>query len=405
MVTYYFFLTVGILAVLASLYSLYLGVEYTRKVNQALARPKNGYRPRACLVIPCKGNEPNLEKNLIAALKQNYDNYQTIIITDNSQDPAYQIAEAVLKQSPTQKVQLCTSDLSIPASGKVAALLTALERTKGKAEVYAFLDSDSSVPPRWLGDLVDPLADETLGSTTGFRWYFPVEGFWSNVEAAWNASGTNLLFDEKYNFPWGGAMALRAETLDKIGIRQVWKNAISDDMTLNYALRAHGYRTLFLPQCTVATFNKTSLKSLLDWTTRQTLITKVFNRGLWNYARAAYTFFNLVFVLGLTSFAEGILAPVWFLPSFLLLTPTMLGFVRTVQRNRTFSRAIPEVKAEFERSRRGELLASFIVPWIMTYCIINSSRSKEIEWRGRKYQLTEMKAVATSRRIPQTAFR
>ena len=106
---------------------------------------------------------------------------------------------------------------------------------------------------------MDPLSDESIGATTGFRWYLPIDGgFWSHIEAAWNASGTNLLFNDKYNFPWGGAMALRSETLDKVGIREVWAKAVSDDMTLNSALRAHGYQVAFLPQCMVATFNKTT---------------------------------------------------------------------------------------------------------------------------------------------------
>jgi hypothetical protein len=121
----------------------------------------------------------------------------------------------------------------------------------------------------------------------GFRWYIlSTGGFRSYVEAASNASGTNLMLNPRHNFPWRGAMAIRAETLREIDIRRVWSNAVSDDMTLNSALRAHGYRIIFLPQCTVATYNKADLARFLQWAVRQTLLTRLFNRDLWNYAAA-----------------------------------------------------------------------------------------------------------------------
>ena len=191
-------------------------------------------------------------------------------------------------------------------------------------------------------------------------------------------------------------MAVSAETLDKIGIGRIWHTAISDDLALNFALREHGYRTTFLPQCTVATFNQTDRHKFLEWATRQTALTKVYNRGLWNYAAGAYAFFDFVFLLGLISLACGVmLAPLWLGPSALLLTPSILGIFRSTQRNSTFSRAMPQFKEEFGKARFKEAIASLIVPWVMTYCIINSARSREIEWRGRIYKLTEMNLLAS----------
>jgi len=347
--------------------------------------------------MPCKGDEIGLERNLKAASQQEFPNYRTVIVTDSTEDPAYPIAKSALSGQPEGNSRLYTSDAAVSASGKVAALLTALARDRGQAEVYAFIDSDALVSSRWLGDLVDPLKDESVGATTGFRWYFPSRGgFWSYVEAAWNASGTNLLFNDRCNFPWGGAMAVRAETFEKIGIKQLWADAVSDDLTLNSALRKHGFRISFLPQCTVATFNHTDLQRFLEWATRQTSLTKVFNRGLWKYAAAAYAFFNLVFLLAIVSVVFGVIfAPAWLVPSALLFAPSALGMLRSTQRHSTFSRALPEFKKEFERTRFKEAVASLIVPWVMTYCIIKSVRAHQIQWRGRIYKLTEVNPVAS----------
>lgn len=347
--------------------------------------------------MACKGEEPGLEGNLTAVLNQTYDGYHTAVVVDSTEDPAYAVAKSVLSRCSDRNSQIYTSDPAASASGKVAALLTALARDWGQAQVYAFVDSDARVTPAWLGNLVDPLGDGSVGATTGFRWLFPSRGgFWSYVESAWNASGTNLLFNDRYNFPWGGAMAVRAETLDKIGIRRIWPTAVSDDLALNAALRKHGYRTTFLPQCTVATFNQTDRHKFLRWATRQTALSKVYNRGVWNYAAGAYAFFDFVFLLGLISLVCGVtVAPLWLVPSALLFTPSLLGIFRSIQRNSTFSRAMPQFKEEFRRARFKEAIASLIVPWVMTYCIINSARTREIEWRGRIYKLTEMNPLAS----------
>src|SRR5208337_201111 len=212
--------------------------------------------------------------------------------------------------------------------------------------------------------------------------------FWSYVKAAWNALGTNLMFDDKYNFPWGGTMAVRAETLDRLQIQKVWSDAISDDLTLNTALRKHGYRIRFLPQCTIATFmEKATPANLLRWTTNQIALTKTYNRKLWNYALVVYAFFDLTFITGLLAFVMGLLrAPVWFALATLLLSPLPIGIIRSWRRYVTFRYAMPTLR-EHPISRLKWSLASLIVPWIMTFGILKSTITSEIEWRGTKYKL------------------
>jgi len=389
-ITYNLLLFFGIVAVLASIYSYYLGIKFDDHVSISLNKHSLGFTPRTCVVMACKGDEPELESHVEAVLNQDYPSYRTIIVTDSLSDPAYFIVNSILSRHPDKDAHLYNSDHHPRASGKVAALLTAIERDAGRSEAFAFVDSDASVPPGWLTDLVAPLADDSVGATTGFRWYFPSRGgLWSHVESAWNASGTNLMFNERYNFPWGGAMAIRTEKMKAIDIQGVWEDAISDDLSLNSALRKHGYRTIFVPQCTVATHNQTTARTFFTWATRQVALTRAFNNALWRYGFAAYAFFSVLMILALASIAAGVLwAPNWFIPGVLLLTPSILGILRSSQRITTFKRAMPWHAQEFEKNRVVDSIASLIVPWIMTYCIIKSARMNEIEWRGRKYKLT-----------------
>jgi cellulose synthase/poly-beta-1,6-N-acetylglucosamine synthase-like glycosyltransferase len=337
--------------------------------------------------MACKGDEPGLEKNIAAMLHQEYEDYFSVIVTDDTKDPAYSVAESVIARYPNSKAMLITSTNHLNASGKVSALLTALE--KNKSEVYAFLDSDSFAPPNWLGELVDPLSDPSIGATTGYRWYFPTQNrFWSHVQSAWNSFGTNLLFDDKYNFPWGGAMAARADILDKIKITEVWSTAVSDDLSLNAALREHGFRIFFLPQCMVASMSNITFPNFIKWATNQTALVRAYYRRLWNYALAVFAFFNIIFALGVTSLLAGfLLNPTWFIPAFLLLLPSTTSVLRSKARSDLFKHVMPAMQSQFELKSRMDRIASLIVPWIMSYCILKSSRIQEIEWRGHTYKL------------------
>ncbi|HKM77043.1 MAG TPA: glycosyltransferase family 2 protein [Candidatus Bathyarchaeia archaeon] len=385
--SYFFLLLLGVLATLASLYTLYLGRDYERRTQKVLSRPKTRYSPTTCLIMTCKGDEPGLEKNIVAMLTQEYEDYCSVIVTDDTKDPAYGVAESVIARYPNIKAKLMTSKSHMHASGKVSALLTALENSE--AEVYAFLDSDSFAPPNWLGELVDPLSDPSIGATTGYRWYFPSQNkFWSHVQSAWNAFGTSLLFEDKYNFPWGGAMAARADILHKIKIMDVWRTAVSDDLSLNAALREYGFRIFFLPQCMVASLSNITFPNFIKWATNQTALVRAYYRRLWNYALAVFAFFNITFALGLASALAGLLlTPNWFIPAFLLLLPSTIGVLRGKARIDLFKCVMPAMKSQFELTFRMDCIASLIVPWIMSYCILKSLRIKEIEWRGHTYKL------------------
>ena len=388
----------GFLAVLSSAYSHLLALRFDHKASASLKGLSSGFKPRVCLVMACRGDEFRLRENVEAILNQTYPNYHVIMVTDSLNDPAYSIVSSVLDLHPTSDAHLYIADSHPHASGKVAALLTALDRDEWRSDAYAFVDSDAVIPRRWLQDVIQPLEDESVGCTTGFRWYFPVRrGFWSQVQSAWNASGSNLMFNERYNFPWGGAMAIPTQILKAIDIRSVWEAAISDDLSLNAALRKHNYRIMFLPQCTVATYNQATMRSFLNWGIRQVTLTRVLNRRLWTYGLAAYAFLTIVMALGVVSFIVGVIwSPAWLLPAVLLLSPSILGLFRSNQRVSTFKRALPEFAADFDRNRSAHSIASLIVPLIMTYCIFKSTGTRDIEWRGRTYQLGGASALAAT---------
>jgi hypothetical protein len=138
----------------------------------------------------------------------------------------------------------------------------------------------------------------------------------------------------------------------------------------------------------VASYCEATEARFLEWAIRQSALTRVYNESLWKYGLFAYSFLDLVFLLGIISAISAVCLGVqWMIISALLLAPSLLGTLRSHQRCSTFKRALPHLSDEFDRTCLSGALVSFIMPWIMIYCILKSARTNEIDWRGRKYKL------------------
>src|SRR5205085_5929221 len=139
-------------------------------------------------------------------------------------------------------------------------------------------DSDARVTGDWLRSLVAPLGNEQTGAATGYRWYLPQHGgFFSALLSAWNGSVATTLGDHNRNFAWGGSTAILKKTFEKINVREVWANAVSDDYALTNVLQKNGLHINFVPRCLTISREDASLRSLLEFTTRQVIITRVYN--------------------------------------------------------------------------------------------------------------------------------
>src|SRR2546429_630622 len=150
--------------------------------------------------------------------------------------------------------------------GKVNALRSALSHVSSEDEVVVFADSDIRPPTNWLRQLVQPLADSTVGVATGFRWYVPPRPtFWSLVRAEWNAVSANVLFDPRRSFAWGGSCAVRTDQLNELRLAERWRGVLSDDLVLTRAVRDAGPQVAYAPAALVPTFEGADRSACLEW--------------------------------------------------------------------------------------------------------------------------------------------
>src|SRR5947199_7493030 len=159
-------------------------------------------------------------------------------------------------------------------------------------EVVVFADSDIRPAPDWLRQLVQPLADSTVGVATGFRWYLPPRPtFWSLVRAEWNAVSANVLFDSRRAFAWGGSCAVRRDDLVKLSLPDRWRNVLSDDLVLTRAVRDAARKIASTPAALVPTFEGADRRACLEWCFRQMTMATLYLPIVRRYAVAAFSIF------------------------------------------------------------------------------------------------------------------
>jgi cellulose synthase/poly-beta-1,6-N-acetylglucosamine synthase-like glycosyltransferase len=333
------------------------------------------YTPVVSVVVPCRGTDHGFHENIPAFLTQEYPRYQTLFVVDSKDDPAYSALDQLTKNKPNAHLAL-TNPLS-GCSGKVAALLTGLAST-ADAEVLVFADSDMKPDTHWLQNMVTPLQDETIGATTGYRWYFPTN--WKTLLiSVWNMISIVGLF---YPSPevWGGSTAIRKNLFEKLHIKEKWKTAISDDCVVTKSVQRAKYTIYFEPKCIMESPPETSIRSFTRWGTKQFTWLRWHHPVLW---LGAFVWFvgpvviaiGLLLLLPFGYYIPGILL------SSLILFEILCGWlgIHILPKNMVYPK-------ERYSSKIGYAFMTPLAFLLIAQDIIASAINREIQWAGRSYR-------------------
>src|SRR3989440_3615954 len=230
-------------------------------------------------------------------------------------------------------------------AGKGNAVRSGLLHLAPADEVVVFADSDIRPGRDWLRQLVQPLADSTVGVATGFRWYLPpTPTFWSLVRTEWNAVSANVLFDPRRAFAWGGSCAVRRDHLPALRLEDRWRGVLSDDLILSQAVRDAGLKIAYMPAALVPTFEGATRATCLEWALRQMLMATLYLPIVRRYAAASFAVFDGSVILGLSSLiVVSALGPSYLVPAILFLAPLPVGIAKAFVRRRALFSAAPSV--------------------------------------------------------------
>jgi ceramide glucosyltransferase len=203
--------------------------------------------PRVSLLKPLCGLEPQLEDNLESFFQQDYPEFEIIFGTRHAHDPALALVREIQRRYTNVRTKIVVSGEPDRPNAKVCSLEKMYAAAANNYLVIS--DSDVRVAPNYVGEIVAPLLDRTVGLVNCLYRGVPTGGIWSRLEALGMSvemsSGViiaNML--EGMKFALGPTMAIRREVLDAIGGFGVLADYCADDYVLGHAVHDSGHRVL-----------------------------------------------------------------------------------------------------------------------------------------------------------------
>jgi len=363
----------GIIGVLGECYIISLWPIAYQRTKQRIFSP---YYPIASVIVPCKGIEHGFLENIQGFLTQEYPAFDIIFVVDSTDDPAHTALQQLIENKAYARLVL--TDPAPGCSGKVAALLTGLQFVE-KAEVLVFADSDIKPDTHWLKHIITPLQDETIGATTGYRWYFPTN--WKTLLiSAWNMSSIVFMFYPSYTFAWGGTMAIRKKVFDVLDIKEKWKTAFSDDLVLTLSVKKAGYKIFLEPNCITESPPETHIRSFMRWGTRQYTWVRWYYPVFWIGSFIGFIGAQIVIALGLLLLLFG-----HYLPGLLLCSMVLLEILYGWLGISILPKTMVYPKERYP-SKISYALLTPIVFLLLAQNAFASAITQEIYWAGRTYR-------------------
>ena len=354
----------GAIAIIQGIVSLQDGIRASKYMRTF--RPRATRHDWVIVFCPCKGVDHDFEKNIRSLLDQDYSSYKVKFIVESEADAAYAALTAM------GVTGILVAGRASACGQKVHNLTYAARHAGGSADIHVFCDSDARFHRQWLSTLIAPLGPTNV--TTGYRWY--VAGRFNVptlLRSAWNASVVTALGDHDRNFAWGGSMAMHRSTFERINILDAWRGSVSDDFAVTGAAQRANMRIVFVPECLVPSYGECTWPELLEFTTRQVTITRVYHSSLWRMAFAGQTIFN---------------AALWgllFVQPWMSLVIYLLSAAKSWVRIRAVRSVLPP--PALSGHDWFYILFSPAVALLYLYNMVRSALGTDIVWRQIRYKL------------------
>ena len=191
--------------------------------------------PPISLLKPLCGADPGLEIYLESFFRQDYPSFEILFAVRSKADPAVVIVEELQQKFSPIPSQIIFTGEPPYANAKVFSMekMAALARH----EILVITDSDASVAPDYLQDMANCFSDPEVGAVTNLYRGVAGSDLWSKLEAL--GMSTEFMAGvvvaerlEGMHFTLGPSMAIRAETLNKIGGFARMADYLADDFVL-----------------------------------------------------------------------------------------------------------------------------------------------------------------------------
>jgi glycosyltransferase involved in cell wall biosynthesis len=208
--------------------------------------------PRVSIIIPVYNGEKTLKQCLSSVLEQDFENYEVIVVDNNSTDKTKQIIKEFQKEN--EKVMYFFER----EEGRGAARNTGEKEAKG--EIILMTDSDCIVPGEWI-----------KGMTKAIEGYDAVQGFEEAVSDNFWSRYKQIDSEEKYKKEKTRDLAgkidtknfaIKRDVLERIGLT-CRKYVSGNDTELSVKLVKNCCEVRFIKNIKVKHFHADSLRKII----------------------------------------------------------------------------------------------------------------------------------------------
>lgn len=368
------------------------GIEYARFIREHLAVPVSKEQPFATIFAPCRGVDPGFAKNLEQLFSQDHHEYEIIFVVDDENDEAVgPINEAIAKfVNERVSAKLLVAPKANGSSQKIANLLHAIPHADERSSVFAFVDSDARTGSAWLASLTKAALGPNVGAATGYRWLISARPrLGSALASVWNASVASALGrNTMTNFCWGGSMAISRENFERLDIKTHWQGALSDDFAVTRAVHKAGLAIEFVPIAMCASIEDRSILDMLEFTTRQMKITRVYSPTLWIMSMIGSAIFCAVLIASiLIAVASEPFSLRFDIAVGVFVAVAGLTVGKALMRLNAVRLTLPQHDLILRKQDLSQTVLAFLTPAVFLVNSIAALVSRRINWRGTVYEL------------------
>jgi ceramide glucosyltransferase len=256
-------LAVAVVLAPAWAYVIWSAVVVLQFVRRPLPKSPDG--PAVSVLKPLHGSEPGLYENLRSFAEQDYPTVQLVLGVDGSDDTALPVARALICDISNSDIALVVDPRARGSNRKVANLENMLEAARHSILVLA--DSDMRVDRRYLSVVTAPLHDPLSGAVTCLYKAVSTGGKWSGLGALHINFGflPSALVAQSLGLGggcFGATIALRRETLERVGGFTRLRDELADDHRIGEEVRALGLAVVLSPYLVEARVSEPSFKGL-----------------------------------------------------------------------------------------------------------------------------------------------
>ena len=253
MVVAYIILAVAVAGTIASTVVLVLSVLGAVKFRRSANRDRKIYEkwsadlPPVSVLKPVHGNEARLKQNIESFFRQDYPEYEILFAADEADDSAIPVIQEICARYPHIPSRiLVTGQPPWPnAPNYKFHRLTEV----AAHDILVTSDSDVEVAPDYLGYVIPMLLDPEVGAVTCIFRGKSAGGLWADLDAIGQSVEftAGVLIDnllESMKFGLGPTIALRKDSLARIGGYAAVREYLSNDFVVGNFIHKAGFRVM-----------------------------------------------------------------------------------------------------------------------------------------------------------------